>query len=84
MNAWEAIFSQSPVNEGYYNEQRLPQVHWDWPRSTWLQSRLDFLLDQAPAAVKTSKKLTAPSHAGDVSLDLGRTKAGQHGRLSVQ
>ncbi len=46
MNAWEAIFSQSPVNQGYYNEARLPQVHWSWPRGTWFQSRLDFIRDQ--------------------------------------
>ena len=24
MNSWEAIFTQSPVNQGYYDEQRLP------------------------------------------------------------
>jgi hypothetical protein len=58
MNAWETIFSQSPVNEGYYNEQRLPQLHWGWPRGTWLQSRLDFLRDQTlVGAVKSSRKL---------------------------
>ncbi len=45
MNTWEAIFSQSPVNQGYYDEARLPQLHWGWPRGTWFQSRLDFLRD---------------------------------------
>jgi hypothetical protein len=30
MNTWEAIFSQSPVNQGYYNEAGLPQNHWGW------------------------------------------------------
>jgi len=34
MNTWEAIFSQSPVNQGYYNEAGLPQNHWEWPRGT--------------------------------------------------
>ena len=29
MNTWEAIFSQSPVNKGFYNGEKLPQVHWD-------------------------------------------------------
>jgi hypothetical protein len=24
MTNWEAIFTQSPVSQGYYNEQRLP------------------------------------------------------------
>jgi hypothetical protein len=46
MNTWEAIFSQSPVNQGYYNEAGLPQNHWEWPRGTWFQSRLDRIRDQ--------------------------------------
>ena len=46
MNNWEAIFSQSPVNQGYYNEAGLPQNHWGWPRGTWFQSRLDLIRDQ--------------------------------------
>ena len=45
MNTWEAIFSQSPVNQGYYDEERLPQLHWGWPRGTWFQSRLDSIRD---------------------------------------
>jgi hypothetical protein len=58
MSTWETIFSQSPVNEGYYNEQRLPQLHWDWPRGTWFQSRLGFIRDHAvPGNLKTSRKL---------------------------
>ena len=40
MNTWEAIFSQSPVNNGFYNGDKLPQVHWDWPKRTWFQARL--------------------------------------------
>jgi hypothetical protein len=57
MNSWEAIFTQSPVNQGYYNEQRLPQNHWAWPRGTWFQSRLDLIRDHASdGALKTSRK----------------------------
>ena len=57
MTNWEAIFTQSPVNQGYYNEQRLPQQHWDWPRGTWFQSRLDLIRDHASGgALKTSRK----------------------------
>lgn len=41
MNTWEAIFSQSPANDGYYNGEKLPQAHWEWPKSTWFQGRLD-------------------------------------------
>jgi hypothetical protein len=43
MNTWEAIFSQSPANRGYYNGEKLPQAHWDWPKSTWFQARLDLI-----------------------------------------
>ena len=46
MNTWEAIFSQSPVNQGYYNEAGLPQNHWEWPRGTRFQSRLDLNREQ--------------------------------------
>ena len=56
MNTWGAIFSQSPVNEGYYNEQQMPQNHWDWPRKTWFQSRRDFIRDNEQGGLKTSRK----------------------------
>jgi hypothetical protein len=41
MNAWETIFRQSRVNNGYYDESELPQLKWDWPKGTWFQVRLD-------------------------------------------
>jgi len=40
MNAWESVFLQSSVNDGHYDEDRLPQLKWDWPKGTWFQSRL--------------------------------------------
>jgi hypothetical protein len=43
MNAWESIFRQSRVNNGYYDEAKLPQLKWAWPTGTWFQSRLDYL-----------------------------------------
>lgn len=46
MNTWEAIFSQSPVNKGYYNGEKLPQAHWDWPKRTWFQARLNRVREQ--------------------------------------
>jgi len=60
MNTWEAIFSQSPVNQGYYNESGLPQNHWGWPRGTWFQSRLDLIRDQERAwnSKPESKRVT--------------------------
>ena len=43
MNAWEAIFTQSPVNNGFYRENELEQGYWEWPRRTWLQDRLEYV-----------------------------------------
>jgi hypothetical protein len=62
MSTWEAIFSQSPVNEGFYDEQQIPQLHWDWPRKTWFQSRRDFLRDHEQNSLKTSRKLKVNSN----------------------
>jgi len=41
MNAWESIFLQSPVNDGCYDVDELPQQNWRWPKGTWFQARLD-------------------------------------------
>lgn len=58
MNTWEAIFSQSPANQGYYNGERLPQVHWDWPKSTWFQARLDSIREnERPWSTKAGRNL---------------------------
>jgi hypothetical protein len=43
MNAWEAVFTQSRANCGFYDEERLPQSRWEWPRNTWFQARLDYV-----------------------------------------
>ncbi|HSK30874.1 MAG TPA: hypothetical protein VLA17_13010 [Candidatus Limnocylindria bacterium] len=48
MNAWESIFLQSPVNDGCYEEEDLPQSNWDWPKETWFQSRLDHVREHEP------------------------------------
>lgn len=60
MNTWEAVFSQSRVNEGYYNGEQLPQVRWAWPRGTWFQSRLDRIRDHEravnPKAIRKEKE----------------------------
>jgi len=58
MNIWETIFAQSPANNGYYNENDLTERRWDWPRGTWLQSRLEHVRENEPAAVvKSFRKL---------------------------
>ena len=48
MNAWLSIFFQSPANSGYYDEDELPQLNWDWPNGTWFQARLDQVRDYEP------------------------------------
>jgi len=45
MNVWESVFTQSRVNDGYYDEERLPDFRWAWPKDTWFQSRLDYARD---------------------------------------
>jgi hypothetical protein len=53
MNVWEAIFRQSRVNGGTYDEQSLPQRKWDWPTETWFQTRLERLREvQARIALR--------------------------------
>ena len=59
MNTWEAIFMQSPVNEGYYDEHVLPQQNWDWPKGTWFQARLDYTREhRSPLGLKSSRKMS--------------------------
>lgn len=48
MNAWESVFQQSPVNDGWYEEDELPQQYWEWPKGTWFQARLDHVRDRKP------------------------------------
>ena len=43
MTSWELIFLHSKVNDGFYDEARLPDLKWAWPRETWLQERLRHL-----------------------------------------
>ena len=58
MNAWKSVFLQSRVNNGYYDEDRLPQLKWDWPKGTWLQSRLYHVRDHEPAlSLKSTRKM---------------------------
>ena len=58
MNTWEVIFMQSPVNHGYYDEDELPQQNWEWPKGTWLQTRLDYIREhRSPLTLKSSRKM---------------------------
>jgi hypothetical protein len=58
MNAWEAIFTQSPANNGFYEENELAQSYWEWPRRTWLQDRLQYVREHELAmGLKSIDKL---------------------------
>jgi hypothetical protein len=56
MNAWQAIFFQSPVNGGCFEEDELTQQIWDWPKRTWFQARLDRIRDYEPALNRRSPR----------------------------
>jgi hypothetical protein len=40
MISWQNIFSQSKVNNGIYDGDRLVAQSWSWPEETWFQIRL--------------------------------------------
>ena len=40
MSAWQLIFSQSKVNNGFYDGDRLVAQKREWPKETWFQNRL--------------------------------------------
>ena len=49
---WQKIFSLSPINGGMYFGEHLPPSRMAWPRSTWLQQRLDYLRDSQTQKLK--------------------------------
>jgi hypothetical protein len=49
MDSWQLIFSQSKVNDGAYDGDRLPDQHWVWPEQTWFQKRRSRLRKAAPS-----------------------------------
>jgi hypothetical protein len=50
MDWWQLIFSQSKVNNGAYDGDRLPDHHWVWPEQTWFQRRRSCLRKAAPSS----------------------------------
>jgi len=60
MNVWESVFSQSRANDGYYDEERLPEFRWDWPKNTWFQARLGQARENEPVwSLKAARKSRA-------------------------
>jgi hypothetical protein len=64
MSVWESIFRQSPVNDGYYAEDELPQQNWRWPKGTWFQSRLDLIRERQ--SMQAMKVDSSPRAAGEM------------------
>lgn len=53
---WRLIFSQSPANDGWYDEESLPNYIWAWPQETWLKKRTRELREEEqkrPSATAT-------------------------------
>lgn len=58
MNLWESVFIQSPANDGYYDEDDLPHLRWEWPKATWFQARRDFIKEHKQLiAGNTARKM---------------------------
>jgi hypothetical protein len=62
MNVWGSVFTQSPANAGYYDEEDLPYHTWDWPKGTWFQARLDFVREQEQFGSFRLSRKTRASH----------------------
>jgi hypothetical protein len=58
MNAWESIFTQSPVNNGCYAEDELQQQNWSWPTGTWFQTRLDGVRERTSHQPKSNRRIS--------------------------
>ena len=52
---WKLIFSQSPANHGWYDEESLPTQVWAWPQDTWLKKRTRELRDQEKDQAREEK-----------------------------
>ncbi len=59
MNLWESVITRRRANGGfYYDEERLPEFRWEWPKGTWFQARLDYAREGEPVwRLKTGRKL---------------------------
>jgi hypothetical protein len=76
MNIWKSVFTKSQVNESYYDENCLPDLHWEWPKGTWFQTRLDYARDQASVGrLKASRKLAELDIAWSDCKSADATKA---------
>lgn len=67
MNAWESIIWQSRVNDGYYDEEGLPQRPWQWPTATWFRARLGQVRDQEPTALLKSLRRPGTKSAPELN-----------------
>lgn len=62
MNAWESVFLQSRVNDGYYDEEGLPEQAWQWPEATWFRGRLYKVREQqSTTSLKSLRRIMTKS-----------------------
>jgi hypothetical protein len=70
MNAWESVFMQSRVNDGYYDEDRLPEHAWQWPQATWFRGRLYKVREEQSMASLNSLRRIVSKAKVPAELDL--------------
>jgi hypothetical protein len=66
MNAWESVFMQSRANDGYYDEEGLPEQAWQWPEATWFRGRLCKVREEEPTTFLKSLKKAANKGASEL------------------
>lgn len=45
-SAWQVIFYESKLYGGEYRGESLPTQAWEWPKTSWLKSRMELLREQ--------------------------------------
>jgi hypothetical protein len=50
LSDWQSILFQSKANGGFYHDEDLPQIKWEWPKNTWFQERLSHHLKDLESA----------------------------------
>jgi hypothetical protein len=50
LSDWQRILFQSKANGGFYRDEDLPQIKWEWPKNTWFQERLSHHLKDLESA----------------------------------
>ena len=57
MNAWKSIFTLSPVNYGYYDEDELPRQNWQWTKKDLASGAAGLCCERQSVANLKSRKI---------------------------